>query len=112
MALETLLYRAPHLAWPVVCIRFIRNVYLHCVGRCPELDDPTNGMVEWDSLAPGGVANYTCDSGFILVGDRTRNCSSDGTWSGLAPVCERKFILAPYHLHYSNITSFIYWRYT
>ena len=56
-------------------------------------------MVEWDTLAPGGVANYTCDPGFILVGDRTRICGSDGTWSGMAPTCERKFS--------TNITSFV-----
>ena len=49
-------------------------------------------MVMWDSLAPGGVATYTCDPGFILNGEPTRNCSSDGTWSGMAPTCERKFI--------------------
>ena len=49
-------------------------------------------MVEWDTLAPGGVATYTCDSGFTLVGDPTRICGSDGTWSGMAPTCERKFI--------------------
>ena len=64
-------------------------VSLHYAGQCPELDDPTNGMVEWDTLAPRGVANYTCDPGFILVGDPTRICSSDGTWSGVPPVCER-----------------------
>ena len=49
-------------------------------------------MVMWDSLAPGGVATYTCDPGFILVGDRIQICGSDGTWSGMAPTCERKFI--------------------
>ena len=45
----------------------------------------------WDTLAPGGVAIYTCDSAFILVGDRTRICGSDGTWSEMAPACECKF---------------------
>ena len=55
--------------------------------------------MEWDTLAPGGVANYTCDPGFILVGDRTRICGSDGSWSGMAPTCERKLISAPQLLH-------------
>ena len=49
-------------------------------------------MVMWDTLAPGGVATYTCDPGFILVGEPTRICSSDGTWSGMAPTCECEFI--------------------
>ena len=64
----------------------------------------------WDSLAPGGVANYTCDPGFVLVGDHTRICGSDGTWSGMAPTCARKLILAQYHLHYylgPNINSLV-----
>ena len=67
-------------------------------------------MVEWDTLAPGGVANYTCDPGFILVGDRTRICGSDGTWSGVPPVCERKLIFSTILLHNylrPNITSLI-----
>ena len=61
-------------------------------------------MVTWHSLAPGGVATYTCDPGFSPVGEPTRICGSDGTWSGMAPTCARKFItiLAPYHLHVHN----------
>ena len=75
-------------------------------------------MVMWDSLAPGGVATFTCDPGFILDRDPTsgsgpsgsgssgsgssgsgfilpfRICGSDGTWSGMAPTCERKLIFS------------------
>ena len=65
-------------------------------------------MVTWDSLAPGGVATYTCNPGFILVGNNTRICGSDGTWSGMMPTCERKLISAPQHLHnYFNITRLV-----
>ena len=53
-----------------------------------------NGMAMWDSLAPGGVATYSCDFGFFLVGDHTRICGSDGTWSGMAPTCARELILS------------------
>ena len=66
----------------------------HYVAQCPELDDTTNGMVEWDSLSPGGVAIYTCDPGFNPVGDPTRICGSDGTWSGVPPTCERKLTIS------------------
>ena len=51
-------------------------------------------MVTWNSLAGGGVATYSCDFGFFLVGDRTRSCGSDGTWSGMAPTCARKLIFS------------------
>ena len=70
------------------------------VAQCPELDDTINGMVEWNSLSLGSVANYTCDPGFILVGDRTRICGSNGIWSGMAPTCERKLIFSTISLKY------------
>ena len=69
-------------------------IYTHYVALCPALTNPDNGMVTWDSLAPGGVATYTCDPGFILDGESTRTCGSDGTWSGMAPTCECKFIFS------------------
>ena len=57
--------------------------YNYCLAiMCPELPDIDNGMVDWSGLSPGGVATYTCDPGFILVGDPTRICRDDGTWSG------------------------------
>ena len=61
-------------------------------GECPELPNPINGIVTWTSLSPGGVATYTCNDGFRLVGISTRICGSGGIWSGMAPTCERKFI--------------------
>ena len=88
----------------------IISACLHYVALCPALPNPDNGMVTWDSLAPGGVATYTCDPGFIDIFPingfgssgsgpsgsgftlRFRICGSDGTWSGMAPTCERKFI--------------------
>ena len=69
-------------------------VCLHYVALCPALPNPTNGMMTWDSLAPGGVATYSCDYGFFLFGDPTRICGSDGTWSGMAPTCARKLIFS------------------
>ena len=64
---------------------------------CPPLPDIDNGMVDWSGLSPGDIATYTCDHAFILVGDPTRNCGSDGTWSGEEPRCERK-LLSPLHV--------------
>ena len=115
--------RTTHLTWP----RFTLYVCLHYVALCPALPNPENGMVMWDTLAPEGVATYTCDPGFTLVGEPTggsgsggsgfilsiRICGSDGTWSGMAPTCERKFniiFLAPYYFcSYlrPNTTSFV-----
>ena len=81
-----------HLTWPMIIgTRFVCLHYCLAI-LCPALSNPDNGMVTWDSLSPGGVANYTCDPGFSLIGDYARICGSDGTWSGEPPTCERKFI--------------------
>ena len=39
----------------------------------------------------GDTVTYTCDAGFDLSGDVMRTCQSDGTWSGSAPMCDRKY---------------------
>ena len=36
------------------------------------------------------VTTYSCDEGYNVIGDRTRTCQADETWSGTEPVCERK----------------------
>ena len=74
-----------------LCLRFLYSPVIPSI-LCPRLDDPLNGMVMWNSLTSEGVATYTCDPGFRLVGDPTHICGSDGTWSGVPPVCEREFI--------------------
>ena len=35
-------------------------------------------------------AVYMCDNQYGVVGDDTRVCMANGTWSGEAPVCECK----------------------
>ena len=47
------------------------------------------GKVEWKSLTPTSVATYSCDYGYILVGEVRRTCQSDGYWGGKAPVCKQ-----------------------
>ena len=50
---------------------------------------PANGFVlVTNNSVEGNVAFYECLPGFILVGNATRTCQSDGTWSGSEPVCE------------------------
>lgn len=54
---------------------------------CPELEVPTNGEVNITSSNVGSTATYTCNTGFELVGQRSRSCQSSGIWSGTAPTC-------------------------
>ena len=60
---------------------------------CGPLSDIPNGRVD---ISPdtnvGSSAVYTCEFGYILVGEEKRYCQADGTWSGREPECVRKFI--------------------
>ena len=47
---------------------------------------PVNGQLTVDSTLLDSVASYTCDSGYILVGDAMRTCTASG-WSGGNPIC-------------------------
>ena len=58
--------------------------------ECPGLPDPANGVVTLSGTSPGSTATYDCNFGFIRLGDRTRICGPDGTWSGSAPRCVSK----------------------
>lgn len=37
---------------------------------------------------PGFVATYICNSGFVLVGSKTRTCQNNGQWTETAPTCQ------------------------
>ena len=62
-----------------------------CTGiTCDRLKDPANGDVTLTGIKVGSTATYTCDEGYLLVGEDTRTCQSDMEWSGEAPICKRK----------------------
>ena len=67
----------------------IQNKYcLDLVIRCPDLENPANGVVDDGDNLPGTKAMYKCNDGFRLVGASKRLCQRDGTWDGRAPVCK------------------------
>ena len=59
---------------------------------CPTLNDPANGNVNLSGDTLRQTAEYTCNTGFSLVGDSILTCGPDGQWSGNPPVCEGKHL--------------------
>ena len=38
----------------------------------------------------GNIASYYCEPGFDLIGHHNRAFGTDGTWSGVPPICQPK----------------------
>ena len=61
---------------------------------CGSLPDPANGQVNHTAgTTVGQTATYSCNIGYNLVGDRTRTCQAEGSWSGSAPTCEGIYVI-------------------
>ena len=62
---------------------------------CGDLTDPANGRVDHTAGSSlGQTAQYSCDTGYNLVGDSTRTCQATGNWSGSAPTCQGVLLLS------------------
>ena len=56
---------------------------------CGALSNPVNGSVHYTAGTTfRQKANYSCNTGYNLVGDNTRTCEATGEWSGSAPTCQ------------------------
>ena len=55
---------------------------------CPDLANPTNGVVTLSGNSAGDTATYMCNGRFELVGVPVLNCQDDGTWDNPPPVCQ------------------------
>ena len=61
---------------------------------CGPLTDPANGIVNHTAgTTSEQTATYSCNTGYNLVGERTRTCQAEGNWSGNAPTCEGMYIV-------------------
>ncbi|XP_012362267.2 complement receptor type 2 isoform X3 [Nomascus leucogenys] len=59
--------------------------------KCPALPMIHNGhhtSENVSSIAPGLSVTYSCESGYLLVGEKIINCLSSGIWSAVPPTCE------------------------
>ncbi|TKS70023.1 CUB and sushi domain-containing protein 1 [Collichthys lucidus] len=64
----------------------------HCLAiSCGDPGVPPNAVVSGThSWTYSSVLQYSCLPGGVLVGNSTRHCQEDGTWSGAPPYCTGK----------------------
>ena len=60
---------------------------------CPALDIPGNGKINITGQTFGSMAIYSCNEGYTIIGETTRVCQSEGSWSGVVLICE--IVLCP-----------------
>ncbi|XP_067119643.1 sushi, von Willebrand factor type A, EGF and pentraxin domain-containing protein 1-like isoform X2 [Centruroides vittatus] len=60
---------------------------------CPPIQTPKNGYVDCTNyIHQGSICTFSCDEGYILVGETSTTCRGDktfATWTSLLPTCER-----------------------
>jgi len=60
------------------------------IDQCPVLVKPQNGGISCSATSFGGSCQFTCDSGYEVVGDTSTQCMSGGAWSKAVPTCKIK----------------------
>ncbi|NWW80776.1 LYAM3 protein, partial [Climacteris rufus] len=59
---------------------------------CPVLSAPDRGQLNCSHLhgdfAFGSTCAFSCQTGFVLMGPESRECTARGTWTGNKPQCE------------------------
>ena len=64
----------------------------YIVSNCDDLQSPNNGSIKLTGTSFGDTATYSCDMGFMLLGESTRTCEAGSFWSGVVPFCSRKLM--------------------
>lgn len=70
---------------------FLMRVCKDISLECPSLPTIANGYhtgESVDSFAPGLSVTYSCEPGYLLLGEKTIRCLSSGDWSAVAPTCK------------------------
>ena len=80
-------YPNPSNWYNMLSLSNIINLSTNGVVTCPPLGSIENGVVNTGGFSPGSFATYTCNDGYVLVGDSTRTCQATGIWSGQEPQC-------------------------
>lgn len=56
--------------------------------KCPELQNPVNGLVDYTERTFESIAHYKCNDGYAMTqGEAVRICQGNGKWSGKEVEC-------------------------
>jgi len=58
------------------------------ISTCPTPPPLKNGTVSTSGLTPNSIAEYSCNSGSILIGSTSSKCILGGTWEPSPPSCQ------------------------
>ncbi|XP_035699729.1 uncharacterized protein LOC118432298 [Branchiostoma floridae] len=79
---------------------------LTCNGvQCPTLTAPENGAVNGTGNSYQDEVQFTCNHGYQLIGDSSRTCQADGTWTGADPTCIGPADITPTSVRTSALSS-------
>ena len=73
----------------------------YTVVDCGALTDPDNGQVSATTTTYDSIADYTCNTGYNLVGVNERICTAAGTWTDGEPTCQSED-------HENSLGNYIY----
>ena len=65
----------------------ISFLYVILVVNCGSLENPIGGVVTVSTTTFNSTATYICNNDRVLIGEDSRQCQSDKTWSGTSPTC-------------------------
>jgi len=57
------------------------------ITDCGFPDVPLLGLADVSDIVIGSVVVYSCNEGYMLLGNQNRTCLTNGKWSGDTPVC-------------------------
>ena len=77
--------------WEIHVSTFTKqSCIIYSVVDCGSPSKLISGSVTFFSTIFGSTATYSCDHGYVMVGQSIHICQVDGNWSGRKPLCKSK----------------------
>lgn len=72
---------------------------------CGHPSTPRNGTVHGERTTYPNILRFRCDEGFTLLGSTMRKCRTNGTWSGVHPICQGTNIVRFYSRYLTYVST-------